>query len=115
MRVQRGDQHQRFPQIFIYFLPVRANPLRAVSAEGVAGIRQQVHRLQEIVNHHRHEHIQLKIPLRRRQPDGRVVTHDLNADHGHRFALRGIDLSGHDGTAGLILRNRELADSASGS
>lgn len=36
----------------------------------------------------------------------------LRADHGHCFALRGVDLARHDGGAGLVLRQTQLAQAA---
>ena len=39
-----------------------------------------------------------------------IVPHHLNRDHRHRFALRRIDLAGHDRRAGLVGRQYQLPE-----
>ena len=41
-----------------------------------------------------------------------MVTHDLGADHSERFALSGVDFARHNGRAGLVFGERELAEAA---
>ena len=68
--------------------------------------------MQEIVDHHRLEDIQLEIALRAGEGDGGVVAVDLHGDHGHGFALRGIDFAGHDRGARLVFRDVQFAQAA---
>ena len=46
--------------------------------------------------------------------DGDVVAHDLGGGHGDGLALRGVDLSRHDGGARLVLRQGQLPEAAAG-
>ncbi len=41
-----------------------------------------------------------------------MATVALSCDHGDGLALGGVDLARHDGGAGLILRQRQLPQSA---
>ena len=59
----------------------------AACTEGPTGVGEQVHRMQEIVNHHRLKHVQFKVALAPTHGDGSVVAHHLTADHGHGFGL----------------------------
>ena len=43
-----------------------------------------------------------KVALGGGHAHGHVVAHDLHGHHGHRLALGGVDLAGHDGGAGLV-------------
>ena len=43
-----------------------------------------------------------------------IQAHHLGAHHGHRFALRGIDLAGHDRAAGFIGGQAELPQPSAG-
>ena len=84
----------------------------AVGLERIHGVRKQTRRLQEVIDRHRQEHIELEVALRRRDADSRIVAHDLHGHHRDGLALRGVDLAGHDGRAGLVGRDDELADAA---
>ena len=101
-------------QIFAHLLAVRLNALAAVDAEGAHGIREETSGLQVVIDHDRHEHVQLKITLACRKADRTVVCHDLNRDHRDGFALGRIYLAGHNRGAGLILRNVDFAEAAAG-
>ena len=59
--------------------------------------------MQQVMDDQRLVDIQLKVALRTRYRNGRVIAHHLNADHGHGFALRGIDLRGMIEEPGSIL------------
>jgi len=41
-----------------------------------------------------------------------LIAHHLGGEHCQRLALRGIHLAGHDGATGLVLRQRELTQTA---
>ena len=71
--------------------------------------------MQEIVDHHRLEDIQLEKPAGTRNRDRDVVAHHLSRDHRQRLALRRIDLTGHDRRAGFVGRQRDLGESGAGS
>ena len=50
------------------------------------------------------------MPLAGRDRDQRIVAEHLAADHGQCLGLGRVDFSGHDGGAGLVLRQDQLAD-----
>ena len=81
--------------------------------EGTHRIGQQPRGLQEVVDNHRLEHIQLEVALARSEADRRIVAHYLADDHRHRLALRRINFARHDRAARFILRNTNLANAAS--
>ncbi len=58
------------------------------------------------------EDVEFEISLRSGEADGRVIAHHLAANHGHGLALGRIDFAGHDGRAGFVLRNGQLAEPA---
>ena len=110
MLIESGDQHKRIVQIFADLFAVEFDAADAVIDEAVAGIVDEADAVEEVVDHHGLEDVQLKIALRAGETDSRVVAHNLNGDHRHRFGLGRIDLSGHDRRAGLVLRQRDLAE-----
>ena len=59
--------------------------------------------------------IQLELAVHATNSGSNVVAHDLGADHGQGFALRGVDLARHDGGARLVLGQNQLAKTTSGS
>src|SRR5882762_4423182 len=81
-------------------------------AEALGPVGQQPHALEEIVDDERLEHVQLEISRGTADIDRDVVAEHLRAQHRHRLGLRGIDLARHDRAAGLVFRNRDLADAA---
>ncbi len=56
----------------------------------------------------------LKLPVGARNADNGLVADDLGTDHGHGLTLRGVDLSGHDTAARLVLGELQLAQAAPG-
>ena len=113
--VQSSDQHQRTVQIFLHSLFVGFQTQDAVIVEGDHGIAEESGRLQEIVDQHRHKHIQLEIALACGNPHSGVIAHDLHSHHGDGFTLGGIDLSGHDGRTGFVFRDGDLTQTQPGS
>src|SRR6266853_254641 len=57
-------------------------------------------------------YIQLEVTLRTRKGNGVVVAKNLYRHHRECLALSRIDLSRHDGRAGLVFGNLELAYSS---
>ena len=91
-------------QIFRHFFFVCPDTLYTVDAEAAQTVTEQGDGLQEVINNHRHEDIQLKITLTGRKADGRIISHDLYGYHGHRFTLCRIHLSRHNAASWLIFR-----------
>ena len=58
--------------------------------------------------------VKLKLAVHATDAHGDVVAHDLGTHHGQGLALRGVDLAGHDGASGLVLRQDELTETAAG-
>ena len=76
-------------------------------------IGEQPDALQECMGDQRPAHIELEVAAATGQRYRHIVGHHLTADHHQRFALGRIDLARHDRTAGLVLRNPDLADTRS--
>ena len=112
VRVECRDEHERCVQMRLNDVVIRPDAAHAVGLERIHGVGKQTRRLQKVIDRHRQEHIELEVALRRRDADGRVVAHDLHGHHRDGLALRGIDLAGHDGRAGLVGRDDKLADAA---
>ena len=71
--------------------------------------------MKEIVDDNGLKDIQLEVALGSGDPDGGVVAHDLDGDHRDGLGLRGVDLAGHDGGTGFVLREGEFPETATGS
>ena len=65
---------------------------------------------QEVVGHHRVEHVQLEMPAGAGERDGGVIAEHLRAHHRQRFALRRVHLARHDRRARLVFRQHQLAE-----
>ena len=91
---------------------IHLDALEHVLDVAMAGVGDQRDRMQKVVNDHRLENIELKIALRAGETDRGRRAVDLDADHRHGFALRGIHLAGHDGRPGFVLRNDEFTQAA---
>ncbi len=112
--VERGDQHQGAGQQIVDPGLVRGDADGAVIVEALHAVCQQPHALQDVVGDHGPEHVQLEVAAGAADIDGHVVAHHLGAEHGERLALGRVDLAGHDGGAGFVLRDDELAEPAAG-
>ena len=74
VRVERGDEHQRVVRRARRSAPRSAStPSIANSRKRVAGVGEQVDRVQEVEDHHRLEHVELEVALRAGDADGGVV------------------------------------------
>ena len=78
-------------------------------------VGQQANRVKEIVDDHRPIDIEFKLATGAAPIDRHIITKDLAANHGHGFALRGIDLSGHHRGARFVFRQLELVKACIGS
>src|SRR6187549_818240 len=87
---------------------------RAVLAEAVAAVRDQACALQEVVREQGLVDVELEVAAGATEVDRHVVTEDLRAEHGHGLRLSRVDLAWHDRAAGLIFRDRNLAETAAG-
>ena len=52
--------------------------------------------------------------MRTSETNGGVVTKYLHGHHSHSLTLGGVDLTGHDGGAGLVFGDDQLADTVTG-
>ena len=85
-----------------------------VETEAVHAIGQDAHAVEQVADHYGLEDVQLELAVHAADGRGDVVTHNLGADHGERLALGGVNLAGHDGRAGLVLGEDQLAQTAAG-
>jgi len=85
-----------------------------VDTEAVHAVGQDAHAVEQVADHDGLEDVQLELAVHAANGRSDVVTHDLSADHGERLALGGVDLAGHDGGAGLVLGEDQLAQTAAG-
>ncbi|MNC73247.1 hypothetical protein D3C75_1244110 [compost metagenome] len=81
MRVQRRHQHQPALQVRGHLLGIRLDTRHAMLLEVAATIGQQLDGLQQVMDDHRFEHIQLQMPLAGGKADGRVVAQHLAGQH----------------------------------
>ena len=110
--VECGHQHQRTVHQLGDTRAVGLDAHGAVVVEAHHTVGQQTHTLQEVVRHHGAEDIQFEVARGTAEVDGHVVAKHLRRQHRHGFALRGVDLAGHDGRAGFVLRNAEFTNAA---
>mmetsp|Transcript_8830 Transcript_8830/g.26545 ORF Transcript_8830/g.26545 Transcript_8830/m.26545 type:complete len:236 (+) Transcript_8830:325-1032(+) len=109
-RVQSGDQHERLRKQLAHALLVDFEVLDAVLSERVAGICQKAGAVERIGHHHWFKDVELKVTVASADRNCHCVAHDLSADHGHRLALRRIDLPGHDRRPGLVFGQLQLTE-----
>lgn len=70
--------------------------------------------MKEVADNQGLVHVELELAVHAADGASNLVTHNLSADHGEGLALGGVDLAGHDGRTGLVLREVELAETATG-
>ena len=99
-------------QIFFNSFPVRFKPFYTVLTERIHNIRQKANRLNHVISHNGHEHVEFEVSLTGCKADRRIVSHNLCGYHGHRFSLSGIDLRRHNGTTRFVSGNNEFANTA---
>lgn len=108
MRVQGRYQHQGIVQVIFDVFQVGFNPNHTVICEVLARIRKQSNGLQQVEYHEGFIDVKFEVPAGAREVDGRIVAHDLGADHAQSLALGRIDFAGHDGTARFVFGQVEL-------
>ena len=96
----------------MHLLAVRRDSCDAAVVERLDRVGEEACGLEEVIDHDRHEDVQLEIALRGGKADCGVVAHDLYGDHRDGLALRRVDLARHDGAARLVRGDRDLAESA---
>src|SRR5277367_4946092 len=97
-------------EMFLDALFVRLKSHGAALRERVASIREEFDGYKNIVQHHRLVDVELEVTLRASERDGMIVAEHLDRDHCESLALRGVDLPRHDGGAGFVRRNLQLAE-----
>ncbi len=102
MRIQRSDQHKTALEMFCHACRVGLEAGDAVGIEVATAVGQKPNRLEQVVDDHRLEHVELQMTLARCEADGHVVAHHLAGEHGQRFALGRVDLARHDRAARLV-------------
>ena len=94
---------------------IGANADHATICERERGIAQQSDRLQHGIGEHRLEDVELQMSLARSDRNQRIVAEHLAANHGQSLGLGRVDFAGHNGRAGLVRGQDQLADSRAGS
>lgn len=112
VRVQRGDQHQAALQQVGHALGVRLQAGDAMLVEVAAAVGEQADGLQQVVDDHRLEHVELQMALAGGEGNRAVVAHDLAGQHRQRLALGRVDLAGHDRAARLVGRQLHLGEAS---
>lgn len=112
--VEAGDKHERLVEQGADAALVGLEALDEVGAEAGHAVGEQAGGVQEVGDHDGLEDVELEVALGAGKGDGGVVAEDLGAEHGQGLALRGVDLAGHDGAAGLVLGELELGETAAG-
>lgn len=107
-----SDQHERFVHDAVNLLLVGLDTDHAVLGEGVRSIGQQTDGLQQVLDQHRLEHVELKVTIGAGNRNRRVVAHDLSANHGHRLALGRVDLARHNRRSRFVFWQGEFAETA---
>src|SRR5262245_56289634 len=85
------------------------HPFDAVFAEALTRIREELDALEDVVNDHRLDDVELEMSTRPRNTNRNVVAHHVRRHHRERLGLRRIHLAWHDGAAWLVRRENELA------
>lgn len=111
--VQSGDQHEGLVHDFVDVVAVGLDAHDTVAGKCAGAIGNQFDRPKDVRDDERLEDVQLEMSAGSADGDCNVIAHDLSADHRHRLALSWVDLSGHDRRAGLVLRQAQLAQTAS--
>jgi hypothetical protein len=91
---------------------VSLQTLHQVGTEAVHAIRENAHAVKQVGDHHGLEDVKLELAVHATDGGSDVITHNLGADHGEGLALGGVDLSGHNRRAGLVLGQAQLAQAA---
>mmetsp|Transcript_23001 Transcript_23001/g.39505 ORF Transcript_23001/g.39505 Transcript_23001/m.39505 type:complete len:298 (+) Transcript_23001:194-1087(+) len=110
--VEGGDEHEGVVEVLLDGAEVGLDAVHAVDLEHVASVREQVARVDEVVDDQRLENVELEVALHASAGDGAVVADHLAANHRHRLRLGRVHLPGHDRAPRLVGREGNLADHA---
>ena len=94
--------------------PIRLQALHQVLAEAGHGVLEHADRLQQVEADQGLVDIHLQMAACASGCHGAIETDYLGADHGHGFALGGIDFSRHDRAAGFVGGQPQLAQTCPG-
>ncbi len=111
-RRQGGYEHQGILYVPIDFAAINFDTVDHVFDVAVAGVGDEGDRMQEVVDDDRLVDVEFEVTLRTGEADGCGCAVNLDANHGHGLALRGIYFAGHDGGAGFVLRDGDFAKAA---
>lgn len=112
--VQARHQHERLLHDAGNLLLVSREAVHQVLLKRPHAVRQQTNRVQEVADDQRLVHVQFELAVHAADGGRHVVAHHLRAHHRQGLGLGRVDLAGHDGRAGLVLRQVELAETAAG-
>lgn len=113
MRIQGSDEHETLVHDLRNVVDVGLNANDTILRERRARIAQKSCGSQRIGNYHRLKDVEFKVSVAASDGGRYVVAHDLSRDHGDSFALSRIYFSGHDGTAGFVLRKGKFTEATS--
>merc|ERR1712203_183429 len=80
--VEGGDKHERLVEQPVDLLPVGLNAYHTVVSEGNTGVSQEADGAEDVGDHHRLEHIELKVAVGTTNGDSHMVAHHLSSHHG---------------------------------
>ena len=101
MRDQTGYDGKAFLDIRFAFFTIGRYSGDTLCCQHAGGVPQYFDRLEQIVSHYRHGHIELKIPALCSQHDRGVISDNLHSHLKDRFGDHRVDLAGHYGGARL--------------
>ena len=96
MRIEGRHKHERVVEVLADPLFVGLNSLGAAIVKRTSALRQQLNRLQNIVENNRFIDVELEVALGAGEGDRVIVAEYFYRDHGQRLALGRIDLPGHN-------------------
>ena len=108
--VEGGYEHQRIVDVFFDVGFDGFDAHGAFVVEGNAAFANEAGAVEEVINHHGFEHVEFEVSHAATYVDSHVVAHHLRSNHGEGFALGGVYFTGHDGTAGFVVGNKNFAN-----
>lgn len=108
MRIESCHKHERLMEQFVDSLTIGLDSNDAVTGEGLTGITNESHGLEDITNNHWFKDVQFEMAVAPTDTHGHLVPHHLSSDHCECLTLRGVDLPWHDAAPRLILWQDQL-------
>ena len=90
--VEGGDKHERLVEQPVDLLPVGLDAHYTVVSEGNTRVSQEADGAEDVGDHHRLEHIELKVAVGTTNSDSHMVAHHLSSHHSDGFTLGWIHL-----------------------